>query len=89
MRKTASALSYRLGMRAPLVTAKGSGRVAERMLEIAREHGIEIVEDPALAFLIDGADVGAEIPEDAYEAVAAVFAFLERGIRERWFQKVR
>ncbi|HOE08427.1 MAG TPA: EscU/YscU/HrcU family type III secretion system export apparatus switch protein, partial [Treponemataceae bacterium] len=38
MKKTASALSYTEGSKAPLITAQGKGELAEKMIEIARQH---------------------------------------------------
>ncbi|MFL5826697.1 MAG: EscU/YscU/HrcU family type III secretion system export apparatus switch protein [Thermoleophilaceae bacterium] len=69
MSKRATALSYSGGA-APKVVASGRGLVAERILELARESGIAIHEDAALAEALAGLDLGHEIPEDLYVAVA-------------------
>jgi flagellar biosynthesis protein len=66
------------GVGAPRVTAKGSGAVAERILQVAREHGIPLHEDPALLDLLGRLDLGAEIPRALYVAVAEVIAFAYR-----------
>ncbi len=61
---------------APKVIAKGEGLVADRMLELAREHGIPVREDPDLLQLLSAADVGQEIPAEVYAAVAQVLTYL-------------
>jgi flagellar biosynthetic protein FlhB len=65
--------------RAPRVTAKGKGPLAERMRDLAREHGVPIVENVPLARLLyRRVKVGREIPADTYKAVAAILAFVYR-----------
>lgn len=69
---------------APRVIAKGQGRLAERILEIAREEGIHIQEDPDLVGLLAKLELDSPIPEELYKAVAEVLAFvyrLNRGFR--------
>ncbi len=61
---------------APRVIAKGSGYVAERILELAQEHDLPIHEDPDLVALLAKLDVGSEIPEALYRAIAEVLAFV-------------
>ncbi len=64
-------------MDAPLVLAKGKGVVARKIKEIARKHGIPLVEDPPLARTLEKlCRVGAPIPESLYRAVAEVFAWI-------------
>lgn len=66
-------------MDVPIVLAKGAGRVAERIKEIAREHQITIVENPPLArALYDTVSLGEGIPAELYQAVAEVLAFVWR-----------
>ena len=81
----AVALRYeRAGMGAPRVVAKGRNRSAGRILEIAREHEVPIVENPPLArVLYRTAAVGREIPETLYQAVAEVLAYVYRLDRRR------
>ena len=82
--KTASALSYRAGEKAPRVVAAGEGRAALRIIESAEETGVPVIEDEALGALLYGLPPGAFIPENAYRAAAAVFAFLEKAKKEKW-----
>jgi flagellar biosynthetic protein FlhB len=82
----AIALRYRVDeMSAPRVLGKGAGYVAAKIREIAREKGIPIVENKPLARLLyRQVDVGQEIPEMVYRAVAEVLAYvykLRRGDR--------
>ena len=57
--------------------AKGRGWEAERIVALAREAGIEIVEDTALAALLDaGVKPGDFIPPWCWEAVAKILAFV-------------
>ncbi|MEJ2687599.1 MAG: EscU/YscU/HrcU family type III secretion system export apparatus switch protein [Gammaproteobacteria bacterium] len=63
------------GRNAPTVTAKGKGEVAERIAEMAREHDVPLHEDPQLAALLARVELGDEIPETLYRAVAEVIAF--------------
>ena len=63
--------------RAPKVVAKGADRLAERIIEIAKKSGVEIYRDPPLArALYQSVEVGDEIPEKFYKAVAKVIAYV-------------
>jgi flagellar biosynthesis protein len=73
-RRRATALRYE-GTGAPKVTASGQGYIAERILEVARENGIPIREDPALSRALEALELGEEIPEDLYKAVAEAIAW--------------
>ena len=63
---------------APKVAAKGRGLFARKIIEIAREHGVPIYEDPDLAAVLMGVELGEEIPPELYRAVAEVLAFVYR-----------
>ncbi|MDH5190596.1 MAG: EscU/YscU/HrcU family type III secretion system export apparatus switch protein [Gammaproteobacteria bacterium] len=63
------------GKDAPRVTAKGEGKLAEQILNIAREHGIPLHEDPDLVNLLAKLELGEEIPRSLYVAIAEVIAF--------------
>ncbi|MEX3621137.1 EscU/YscU/HrcU family type III secretion system export apparatus switch protein [Viridibacillus arvi] len=78
-RKEAIALSFNPGgSEAPKVVAKGKGKVAENILEQAKENDIPIQEDPTLVQLLGQLDLNESIPEELYQAVAEVFAFIYR-----------
>ena len=75
--RKAVALAYRPGLDgAPRVTAKGRGRVAEKIIETAREHGIYVHDDPELVETLSAMDLREEIPEELYLVVAELLAFL-------------
>ena len=63
-------------MEAPIIIAKGSGHIAMRIREIAREHRIPLVENPPVARLLHKLDLGATIPEDMFKAVAEILAYV-------------
>lgn len=64
------------GKSAPKLTAKGEGEIAEQILAIAREHDIPIQEDnEVLVSALAQIELGDEIPELLYVAVAQVIAF--------------
>lgn len=60
---------------APTVLAQGRGHVAERILEVAREHDIPLRQDPTLVSILGALDVGAEVPPDLYGVIAEVLAW--------------
>ncbi len=66
-------------MSAPRVVAKGADYMAMRIRVIAAQHGVPIVERPALArALYHNVDIGQEIPADQFEAVAELLAYVYR-----------
>lgn len=66
-------------MQAPMVVAKGQGLVAQKIKEIASAHEVMTVENPILArTLYYTVEIGALIPEEMYQAVAEILAFVYR-----------
>jgi flagellar biosynthesis protein len=63
---------------APRIVAKGQGYLADRIVEIAREHDVHIHSDPQLAGVLSRLDIDTEIPETLYRAIAEVLAFVYR-----------
>jgi flagellar biosynthesis protein len=55
--------------------ASGQGYIADRIIEVARENGIPIREDPALAEALGSLELETEIPHDLYTAVAEAIAW--------------
>jgi flagellar biosynthesis protein len=80
--KKASAISYSPDDPAPLIVASGRGREAERLIALARDAGIRVVEDPVLAVLLDAGKTGDYIPVWCWEAVAKILAFVFAKERE-------
>ncbi|MBI3075640.1 MAG: EscU/YscU/HrcU family type III secretion system export apparatus switch protein [Deltaproteobacteria bacterium] len=74
--------------RAPKVTAKGRGYVAEQIIALARAHSVPISEDPDLVSLLGQLDLDEEIPLAAYPAVAEVLAFVYR-LNRAWKARVQ
>ena len=76
----AVALKYEAGaMSAPKVVAKGADLIAQRIKALALEHDIPIVEDKPLAqALYKSVDVGEEVPEKLFQAVAQLLAYIYR-----------
>ena len=70
----AVALQYD-GGQAPRVTASGRDEIAEQIIRLAREHGIPMQENEPLATLLSQVELGEQIPEALYLAVAQVIAF--------------
>lgn len=73
----AVALKYSPGkQQAPRVIGKGSGRVAEAILEKAKEHGIPVQEDASLVEVLSKIDLDQEIPPELYQLVAEILSFV-------------
>ena len=76
-RKKAVALKYdaeKAG--APKIVAKGAGHLADRIIEVAREHDIHLHEDPDLVTVLSKLEIQTEIPDQLYRAIAEILAFL-------------
>lgn len=63
---------------APQIVASGKGKIAEKIIEVARTSGVYIKEDPDLLELLAQVPVGDAIPIDLYQAIAEVLAFVYR-----------
>lgn len=63
------------GKQAPRVTAKGQHELAEKIRQVAIENDIPMFDNPELAMLLGTLDLGEEIPETLYLAVAEIIAF--------------
>lgn len=76
-RKKAVAVNYdRLADRAPKVGAKGAGLMADRIIALAKEHGIPIKEDPDLVETLSALDLDQEVPPELYHVIAEVLAWV-------------
>ena len=74
--RKAVALRYDRDLPAPVITAKGRGRFAGRILEIAEQNGIAVVRDDKLSDSLYTFNVGDLITEEYYEIVAEILAFI-------------
>ena len=72
----AAALRYD-GSGAPRVVAAGSGEVARRIVEVARENGVAVREDAALADALARLQLEAEVPEELWRSVAEVLVWAQ------------
>ena len=70
---------------APRMVAKGEGLVAEKIIELAREHGVPITEDPDLVAILSKMDLGEEISPALYEVVAELLVFVYR-LKQRYVE---
>ena len=74
---SAVALKYQPGTdRAPKVTARGKGKLAKKIIDVAKEHDIYIHEDPDLVEILSALDINEEIPPDLYIVIAELLAFV-------------
>ncbi len=77
--KYAAALRYRPGIdQAPIVVASGKGQIAETILRLATEAGVPNHTEPALAKILAKLEPGTPIPEETYQLVATILAFIWR-----------
>lgn len=83
-RSEAIALAYdpSIPTAAPKVVAKGKGITAENIIKKAKESEVPIQEDASLVELLTQLQINETIPEELYQAVAEVFAFVYRVDRE-------
>lgn len=78
-RKKAVALRYQPAVNdAPVVVGKGEGKIAEKILELAKEHDIPVQEDASLVEVLAQIDLNKQIPPELYQVVAEVMAFVYR-----------
>ena len=81
--KRGGCLSYEpISGDAPKVVAKGKGKIAENILEKAKENNIPIQEDPSLVEILGQLNMNESIPEELYKAVSEVFAYIYQVDRE-------
>ena len=73
----AVALGY-TGRDVPKILAIARGRLVEKLLDIAEKNNVTIYRDSDLAEVLSTLDIGSEIPENLFQAVAAVLAYCYR-----------
>jgi flagellar biosynthesis protein len=66
---------YYDGKNTPQVTAKGTGEVAKQIIDIANAHGVPLCDNASIVDLLVTLELGDEIPEALYIAVAYIIAF--------------
>jgi len=71
---------------APKVIASGRGKIAEKIIETARDAGIHIQEDPDLVEVLAKIPVGKEIPAELYQTIAELLSFVYQ-VNDKYKQK--
>ena len=61
---------------APVVLAKGQGQIAQKIIQIAIDQGIEIRQDADLLQILKAIDIDEEIPVEAFAAVAEIISYI-------------
>lgn len=61
---------------APVVSAKGFGSIAEKIIDLAKKHNIFIHRDSDMIEVLSRMDIGDEIPDYLYKAIAEILAFV-------------
>jgi flagellar biosynthesis protein len=67
--------------------AAGRGHIAEKIIEAAKEAGVPVREDQLLAEALAALDLGTEVPEELYRAVAEALVWAHRLARRRVAQR--
>lgn len=76
-KKQAVALAYDVGDEAPRILAAGTGEVAERIIEKAKESDVPLYQDSKLASTLGRLEIGETIPPELYEVVAEILLFVD------------
>lgn len=61
---------------APKVVAKGRGYIADKIIQMAKQHGVPLKEDETLVEILSKLDMYEEIPVELYKAVAEILVFV-------------
>ena len=75
--KTAVAIAYPPGDRAPKILASGKGHLAEKIIEKAKEEKVPFYKDNKLADTLSKLEIGDMIPPELYEVVAEILVFVD------------
>ncbi|WP_418641281.1 EscU/YscU/HrcU family type III secretion system export apparatus switch protein [Sulfurimonas sp. ST-27] len=84
MKEKAVALKYNKEKdQAPLISAKGEGKTAQKIIQLAKENGVPLKKDEDLVELLSKVELDKEIPPQMYKAIAEVFSFVYSVTREK------
>jgi len=75
--KTAVAVAYEPGDRAPKILATGKGEIAEKIIAKAKENDVPLYKDNKLADTLSKLKIGEAIPPELYEVVAEILVFVD------------
>lgn len=73
----AVAIKYDPGEVAPKIIATGKGKVAEKIIDTAKEANVAVHKDSKLADTLSRLDIGEYIPPELYEVVAEILVFVD------------
>lgn len=76
-KKQAIALEYNAGDEAPSIVATGTGIVADKIIEKAKESDVPIYEDSKLANTLSKLEIGDMIPPELYSVVAEILVYVD------------
>lgn len=76
-KRQAIALSYNPGDEAPQIVASGTGILADKIIEKAKEHDVPLYEDEKLAGTLSKLEIGDMIPPELYGVVAQILVFVD------------
>lgn len=74
--KKAVVLKYPEGAEAPFITAKGSGKLAEKIIETAEKNNIKIERNQVMVDLLSSQEIGAAVPEETWQVLAQIFSLI-------------
>lgn len=73
----AVAIRHKPGLeKAPRVIAAGKGKIAEKIIRIAKEHNIHVHNDPDLVEMLSELELNSEIPPELYVVVSEILVFV-------------
>jgi len=76
-RKKAVALKYDIDKdKAPWIIASGKGKIAQKIIETAKEHEIPIEKEQDVVEVLSKLDIGDEIPPELYQVIAEILSFI-------------
>ena len=89
IKRSAVSLKYNGAInKSPLVTAKGDGFIADKIIALAKDNNVPIKEDPDLVHLLSKVDLNSEIPASLYKVVAELLSFVYK-INNKYLSKVK
>lgn len=84
MKEKAVALKYdKEKNSAPVVSAKGKGKTAAKIIQIAKENDVPLRKDEDLVELLSQVELDNEIPPEMYKAIAEIFSFIYNNTRKK------
>lgn len=75
-KRKAVAVKYDDGIEVPIIMAKGQGAAADKIIYEAEKNNITLTENKPLVDLLGIENVGSQVPEEAWTALAEIFAFI-------------